>query len=593
MPQLTSHQSFYKSTTALAHELAAIEKEVKKHEQRLFDKINRLTQAVYKASKAKQPPIVHNAVQGYFEQTSTVLAAWQKKVRNYKTGLFFREKFGDSLLVFVYGKVKAGKSSLGNYVATGCSKPDNAWLASLGKQLHKPEFFSEEVNHNFNEKIDYTQGFQVGDDETTSCIQGFKVPGLTWVDSPGLHSTNTDNGDLAQKYVESADLIIYPMNSAQPCRVSDLAELEVLLKAGKRILVLITRSDRIDIDYDDTGLEIRTRCMKSDKNRQEQEEYAEKSLKELCEKLDVTDADTSALTISVAYAEENASNPDAMQASGLQSLFDKIETILSSEGIALKKQVPQRNLHAFYQALLDDDSELSITGLLAPLQEALAIVAEQQSKLESITEQAQNRIYYQLANHIDSLVEAHAIKRDMTALNDALKQVVNEAITDEYQQPLKKLYQTTIGAMAIVTQDMGLCVDLSFSDKTCDVTVDVSQKSAAIGGGAGAVVGGIIGFFIGGPVGIAVGSTAGSLVGGQAGSYFNSQETRTISYGDNREEIKSLLIQKSHQLVNSSLMNLKKQAANEVLIPVETALKQVYQQAMVLQTFIQEQIKNV
>lgn len=594
MTKLTSHQQFFQHTTALARELSAIEKEVKHNEQQLFVHINTLTHAVKMASKAKQPEIVRDAVQVYFAQTSAVLTAWQKKVSSYEAGLSFRKKFGDSVLVFVYGKVKAGKSSLGNYVATGRSKPDDAWLSHVGQQLHQPQFFSEEINQAFNEKIDYTQGFQVGEDETTSCIQGFTVPGLTWIDSPGLHSTHTQNGDLAQKYVESADLIIYPMSSAQPCRSTDLEELKDLLQAGKRILVLITRSDRNETDIDDeTGAIVHTRKMKADADRQDQEMYAQEALKTLCQKLSVTDADTSALSISVAYAEEQDNSPEAIQASGLQGLFNKLEDILSSEGIALKKQVPQRNLQAFYQALLDKDTELSLAGLLDPLSAALAALAEQQGLLEAITEQAQNRIHYQLAHQIDDLVEKYAGSRDMTALNDALQQVISQAIADEYQQPLKDLFQTTLSTVATATQDMGLHVDLSFSDKTCDITVDVSQKSAAIAGGVGVAVGGFIGFFLGGPAGAAAGSMLGGLVGGQAGSSFNSQETRTISYGDNREEIKSLLIQKSHQLVNSSLTQLKHEAADEVLLPVNTALKQVYQQALTLQKFIQEHVKNV
>lgn len=585
--QLTTHQNFFKHTTALANELAAIEQGVKQKEQQLFGKINQLTQAVKQASQAKQPAMVADAIQGYFSQTNQVLEAWQKKVNSYEAGLSFRKKFGDSLLVFVYGKVKAGKSSLGNYVATGNSKPDSAWMKQLPKLLHKPEFFTEETNQKFAEAINHEQGFQVGAEETTSCIQGFTVPGMTWVDSPGLHSINTENGDLAQKYVESADLIIYPMNSGQASRGTDLDELEKLLKTGKRILVLITRSDFLDTDYDDeTGEMIKTRMMKSDKDRQDQENYAQQKLNELCEKLSITGADTSALTVSIIYAEENHNSPEAMQASGLQNLFEKLQGILSSEGINLKKQVPENNLKAFYHALLEEGTALSFSNLLTPLEEALGKLAEQKQKLEDITEQAQHRINYQLATKVDSLVETHAESRDIQALNKALGEAISQAITDEYQQPLKELYQTTLGALFTVIEDMGLCVDLKFDNKFTDITVDVSQKSAAVGGGAGGVIGGLVGFLVGGPAGMALGSMAGGIVGAKAGSYFNSQETKTIVNGDNREEIKNVLIQKSQELVNRNLENIKKSANNELLQPVDTAIKQVHQQAITLKNYI-------
>lgn len=589
--QLTTHQNFFKHTTALANELSAIEQGVKQKEQQLFGKINQLTLAVKQASQAKQPVMVRDAIQGYFSQTNQVLEAWQKKVNSYEAGLSFRKKFGDSLLVFVYGKVKAGKSSLGNYVATGNSQPNSAWMQKLPKLLHKPEFFIEETNQKFAEAINHEQGFQVGADETTSCIQGFTVAGMTWVDSPGLHSINTENGDLAQKYVESADLIIYPMNSGQASRNTDLEELEKLLKTGKRILVLITRSDFLDTDYDDeTGEKIKTLMMKSDKDRQDQEDYAQQKLNELCEKLSITGADTSALTVSIVYAEKNHNSPEAMQASGLQNLFEKLQGILSSEGINLKKQVPQNNLIAFYRALLEEGTELSFSSLLTPLEEALDKLAEQKQQLEDITEQAQHRINHLLATKVDSLVETHAVSRDVQALNKALEEAIAQAITDEYQQPLKELYQTTLGTLFTATQDMGLCVDLNFADKTQEITVDVSQKSAAVGGGAGGVIGGVIGFLVGGPPGMIVGSMAGGLVGAKAGSYFNSQETQTIVYGDNREEVKNMLIQKSQELVNYSLLNIKNQADIEVLQPVDTAIKQVHQQAITLKNYIKGSI---
>lgn len=40
---------------------------------------------------------------------------WLADIASQKKGTDFRERLGDSLLVFVYGKVKAGKSSLSNY----------------------------------------------------------------------------------------------------------------------------------------------------------------------------------------------------------------------------------------------------------------------------------------------------------------------------------------------------------------------------------------------------------------------------------------------------------------------------------------------
>lgn len=588
MMQLTSHQQFYQHTSGLANELKAIENLVKGKEQQLLKGIYDLTQAVRNAAKVKRPPVVKEQVTRYFKELDQVLIAWQNKVANYDAGLSFREQFGDSMLVFVYGKVKAGKSSLGNFVASGLSEPDEAWMAQLGKQLHSPEFFLAEQNQKFAEAINFKQGFQVGGVETTSSIQGFRVPGMTWVDSPGLHSVNSENGELAQKYVDSADLIIYPMNSAQPGRQSDLKELEGLLKAGKRILVLITRCDKREEDVNEAGELVTTRIMKSAQDRQDQEVYTQQKLDELCVELGITEADTDVLTVSVGYAESQGNSPEAMQESGMQTLFDKLQGILKSEGIALKKQVPLNNLQHFYKLLLVAEGELSLANLQKPLNQALIELGELQGDLQQISEQAQSRIALALVNQVDQLVDDYAGQGSMDGLEEKLQALIENALAEHYQKPMQQLYQQAIGTFTSATTNMALSVDLAFEDKRTEITVDVSRKSAAIGTGFGAVLGGLAGLFFG-PIGAAVGSTLGGMAGGAVGKTFNSQETRTLIVGDNREEIKNILLNKSRDQVAVIIKELNHKTSSELLLPLKTALGQVLEQTGVFENYLKEQ----
>lgn len=340
---LEAHQRFYSKTSALATELKAIENQTKQQEQELIRKIHHVVSTVKAVSQlnATNNP-VEKFIQVNFEQIHALMAMWEKKVNSYQTNLEFRKDFGDSLLVFVYGKVKAGKSSLGNYIATGQSDPTPEWLESLDEKLHKPQFFKEAQNTEFGEVIDYSKGFAVGTSETTSCIQGFRTPGFTWVDSPGLHSINGANGDLAKQYSDSADLIVYPCNSAQPGRRSDFEELRKLILAKKRIMVLITRcSEEEVVDFDEEGVPITELVMKSDKNRADQEQYLKQELDLLCDELGEY-IDTSALSISVHYAQHYGSSAEAMKQSGMQNFFDNLSALIESEGIELKKQVPQK-----------------------------------------------------------------------------------------------------------------------------------------------------------------------------------------------------------------------------------------------------------
>lgn len=590
-PLPVAHEKLYTCTSALADELARLENEVKTQEKALINGIAQLTQAVHETSRTPHPPEVAQALQTYFDQTAQVLQAWEKKVGMYDAGLSFRKQFGDSMLVFVYGKVKAGKSSLGNYVACGRSQPDQAWLEKLAQAGHTPRFFGGEKNVQFEEHVNFREGFRVGSQETTGGIQGFTVPGMTWVDSPGLHSVNSQNGELAQKYVESADLIIYLMNTAQPGRQTDLQELETLLRAGKRILVLVTRCDEVDMDVDDQGQIVRRQTMKSAKSRRDQENYVQGELAALCGKLGITDADTDVLTISVAYAEDHGNTPQALADSGVQSLFDKLQGILQSDGIELKKQVPHQNLQAFYRLLLAPEGALSVTRLLVPIDDALKNLVALEARLEIIRQRAHTLIESQFGQAVDVLVEKHAQGKNLKALERELQQALEEAIDAHYRTPMRELYRDALGTLTAVTLDMGLCMGLEFTDEYASITLDNSGKAAAIWGGVGSLAGSLVGFLIGGPPGMALGGPLGGVFAGFAGSQMGGSETRNIYVGDNREQIKSKVLENNLEKIEMLMTGLNQQTVVQVLGPMRSALVQVQQHARHFKNYVQEQTR--
>lgn len=576
LPQ--AHQNLFAKTSALAAELKYIQNQIQKKEDQLKKDISALTHAVRSTASIHKSEATKDALARYFTDTEQVLKAWGNKVASYDAGLSFREKFGDSLLVFVYGKVKAGKSSLGNYVATGVTQLSAEQLKALEKIQQQPEFFLHENNTNFSQEISLEQGFAVGDVETTSSIQGFKKPGLTWIDSPGLHSTNTENGDLAAKYVEAADLIIYPMNSAQPGRESDLAELKELLQVGKRILVLIARCDEIEVDVNDDGEVVNTRVMKSEAKRQDQESYVQKKLDELCTELGVTKADTAVHSISVSYAEEGNNSEQSMQDSGMQALFSKLESILQSEGIELKKQVPEKNLNSFYQLLIQGEGELSLSTVKLPLEGAREKLKTMGTELEDIKEQALGRINLNFANEVDKLVEQFASSKNISRVSQELSEVIERLIAKHYRQPVKEKYQEALQLLVTTTESMALTQHVQFKDNYQDIEFDVTKKRKAIGSGLGSVVGGVAGFFIAGPLGSAIGATAGGLTGGVAGGFFTSKETKNIRVGDNREEVKDQLIKAGQEKVEVILDELHQGFCAEIIEPIDQSLKKVINQ---------------
>ncbi|WP_172452640.1 dynamin family protein [Chromatium okenii] len=178
--------------------------------------------------------------------------------------------------------------------------------------------------------------FAVGACETTASIQGFKLSGLTWIDSPGLHSKTGENGGLAQDYVDAADLILYPMSSSQPGRKTDLEEIADLLQKGKRVEVVITRCDMTDVDVNDAGELVSQLVMKSEEDRKEQSDHVYKEIVKQKQRDDQLEV----LTVSVRYAEEHDDNSAELEKSGMNALFRKLTKLTQSEGVRLKEKTP-------------------------------------------------------------------------------------------------------------------------------------------------------------------------------------------------------------------------------------------------------------
>jgi hypothetical protein len=337
---VSPRQVFLNNLTQLKKEFSANTVDLRKREEilnRAFDELAGSTLIAFGLEK-------DNPLATAINNIAASLENWRGDIKRYQRNTEFREKFGDSLLVYVYGKVKAGKSSIGNYVAYGHGDPP---LSIIDAAEPTPEFFFEAATKEDATKtaLNERRKFAVGACETTALIQGFNLSGLTWIDSPSLHSKTQENGGLAQEYVAAADLVLYPMSSSQPGRARDLEEIADLLHKGKRVEVVITRCDVTYEDEDDDGNLIKTLVMKSDENRTVQSEYVYKEILKIEQKQ--RDDQSEVLTVSVRYAEEHADDIAQIEKSGMNALFRKLTALTQSEGVRLKKETPRNNLRAF------------------------------------------------------------------------------------------------------------------------------------------------------------------------------------------------------------------------------------------------------
>lgn len=523
-------------------------------------------------------------IDGILSAISDTDKAWQANLASYDKGLSFRQDFQDSLLVFVFGKVKSGKSSLGNYIAWGHTDPSENLKASVPVSL-LPEYFTAAntnvVNGDADDEAKRRREFRVGATEATSSIQGFRLPGLTWVDSPGLHSVTDSNGKLAQEYVSHADLILYTMSSGSPGRASDLKEIRELKSKGKETLILITGSDVNEEDWDDElGEPVSRVQMKSKETRQQQREYIAKEL----EGIDSNDI----LSNSARYAQEHLTDPKEMQNSGMVELFSRLHSISQNQGVQIKRAVPMTNFSNFLDKCrkellpytkLTNELDAQIAHLESSVPKVMArYTREAQKEMYAIIDDTFNT----LENYRDDDEQMNKELRSARRSWDAkLQQIIGHALESglaEISNELKHAADKTWYSASLELPNFS--IEKVTEQISAGYQAGTKKRNSGWGGLGGLVAGGVAGFMLGGPAGAALGASLASGAGSMAGSAFGSDaklKTKTIelNVGDNLESLKKEISDNYARVVKTVIEDESKKVLTNTLAEMRTVTRLV------------------
>lgn len=545
--EVMTRAEFLLCFAGLARQFEARAAQASSAEGRFFESLARCSEVArahpLAGSQLEKDNDLARLVDGHAQRIRLVFGEWQRTVRNRETHAEFKKRTADSLLVFVYGKVKAGKSSLGNYIAWGAHDP----AADL--QLHgdaPPRFFMETsrgLTENISDgEIRRRQKFTVGSTETTSAIQGFTLPGLTWVDSPGLHSKNEENGRLAQQYVDAADLVLYLTSSAAPCKRSDVMELKELGRKEHTLAVLITGSDMFEEDEDDEGHLVKVRTMKPAADRASQVAYTRRTLAEQGLDEDTPAADIMGSTlrraqvfsVSVAYAEEH---PDArgMADSGIGHMLCAVARLAEGEGVRAKLVQPLKNLRGFLHEVSGRD--------LPELRQRLDACRE---SVENARSDARRRALVEcqaiavgIGQEVDELVRRHAM--DDAAFRRALGRAYKRWIQNGMREAAQA-YESTMETGLPEALDAVVDAIPGFETRTLKTTRRRNiraNQGAALGA---LLLGGVATLLTGGLAALALGvggSMLGGLAGRRVGGLLDGEESLHIPVGDNALEVGS------------------------------------------------------
>lgn len=299
--------------------------------------------------------IEDSEIQKMFDSTSKelkdLLIQVTKSMENTKKGMKFIEAYEQSFNVAVFGKVKAGKSYLGNFIMGNVIR--DLGVETSYDKLERPlvEVY-DRGKKSVNDKLEEISeegnaGFRVDPNEATSAIQLFRLGGMTWFDTPGIGSITWENEMLAKDYVDNADLVVYTSNSDAAGTRLDFAEMKELYEKGKSFLLLLTQSDTIEEDYDEEEDDIISILKpKSEYDRNQTEEY-------MCDTLRENDImgltkGKEILTISTKLAltalEEN--DEEMFYASNIDKFLKILTNITQNEGAELKLKTPNTRMNA-------------------------------------------------------------------------------------------------------------------------------------------------------------------------------------------------------------------------------------------------------
>ncbi|MRT27851.1 dynamin family protein [Herbaspirillum sp. CAH-3] len=308
------------------------------------------------------------------------------------------QRFEGKLMLLVFGKFNAGKSSLCNFLAQRFRQRQQAvqYFHLQGGQLVESE-----------------EAFHEGATETTARLQGVCLgDGLVLLDTPGLHSATGENAALTQRFLDSADAVLWLTSSTSPGQVQELDELARELRRGKPLLPVLTRSDVIDEDEVDGQI---VKCLrnKSDANRADQEADVRARAADKLQALGVALHQLKApVSISAYVARTAGADAEAMRGAGFERLYAALSTLLAP-ALAYRDRKPAEVLLHHLQ----EDVLAPLLGQTLPALKGLQQLLEgEQAALPAQRARIVQLAWREVMPGVPALLEQHAASGEVDAV---------------------------------------------------------------------------------------------------------------------------------------------------------------------------------
>ncbi|WP_261529853.1 dynamin family protein [Campylobacter lari] len=454
------------------------------------------------------------------------ISNWENEILKLSNEDKFRDELENNFIVIIYGKVKAGKSTLGNFVASNCLESQKPYFKVYDKTGKERE----------SEKLEEIQEFKTDITECTSSIQLFKLGGkdenggIAWVDTPGLLSTTEENGNLAKQYIEAADYIIFPTSSDAPLQNDEIEQINELVNSGKgsALRLIITKSDKTIQDEVD-GKIVAILENKKEEDRKKQEEYVLNTTKE---KIPNLEQNEKIMSISVFTAQEGikTNNIELFKNSNIEEFYNSMSLVLTKKAQKLKEEVPQKRLNSLINSILEKSNAKDDYQALKNL------IEEKKREGQAIQSNLNNEISLLLHEELNIIAnEINEFNAEEKFKNTA--KTIAEKVNNQICSEVNKLVNDFVMRFNIIAPALDSKIETKY--KTYKYTIPR-------------------GFFE-------------KFINTISYDYFYKEETtnKKIKAGDNRSELieKNIQLLKKHyeEVANESI----KTFYNDVLVPCE------------------------
>lgn len=407
-----------------------------------------IVNSIFDSEICKQDETVKEKLSSITKNLEETMSGINDEIKKGIVGMKFIEDFEKQFTVAVFGKVKAGKSFLGNFIKGNPFTKNNIKtsydkLGDIKVTVYDKGKVTEQTNLSTEDE------FGVNMKEATSTIQYFSLGGMVWFDTPGIGSVTWENEMLAKDYVTNSDLVLYCCNSDAAGTTQDFAELKALHEIGKPVLILLTQSDTTD--YDDEGDEIL--CKKSDKDRKDMEEYMLETISE--NGLDDLLKHSEILTVSSLLAKTGfeEDNQQLFDDSNIGLLLDKLSSITKTEAAEFKRKTPSTRIN---ELILNINKKLE--NLEVGIKDYFVGMSENKKELngkkEMIIERAKADVNSKVLMHVNAMKskidsEGGSISGD--ELSSEVSNIVNESIQNlcakEISIQVNRLPSISIGSV--------------------------------------------------------------------------------------------------------------------------------------------------